>query len=149
MISPETLRRYPVFADLSDDHLKNVAMITEQKTYQPGDWIMQEGEPADDLCIILSGQVNIHINIDVAGQRRVDMTTVAEGELLGWAALFTDTRGASVEARTPATLARIDGHALRKLMDEDHTLGYMVMERIALIIYEKLCQTNVQLISLI
>jgi CRP/FNR family cyclic AMP-dependent transcriptional regulator len=148
MISPETLRFYPIFAELSDEHLRQIASITYKKAYQPGDWIMMEGDPADDLYIILTGQVNVHINVDTAGERRVDMTTVREGELIGWASLFTDTRGASVEARSEVTLAEIDGPALRDLMDTDHTLGYHIMERVALIIYEHLYYTNIQLISL-
>ena len=36
MISPELLRRYPYFADVSEESLKRVAMISEEQTVAAG-----------------------------------------------------------------------------------------------------------------
>ncbi len=148
MVSPEVLRRYSIFGDLSDDQLKNIAMISNEKQYKAGEWIIHEDEQADALYIVVSGQVNIYVNIDPTGKKRSDVTTISDGSLLGWAALITDTRTASAEARNEATLVAIDGENLKELLDSDHTLGYKIMRQLACNIYEHLRFTNYQLVSL-
>ena len=42
MISPETLRRYPHFAGLSEDCLKQVAAISEERSFSAGERIFEE-----------------------------------------------------------------------------------------------------------
>jgi CRP/FNR family transcriptional regulator, cyclic AMP receptor protein len=150
MISPEVLRRFPFFSGLDADQLKAIAMMADEVKYQAGEWIIEEDEPADTLYFILKGEVHIFINIDAAGETRTAMTVLTAGETIGWAALLSEieSRNASAETQTDTTVVAIDGEKLRQLLDNDHTLGYTVMQHTAETIYEHLRFTNYQLISL-
>ena len=58
------------------------------------------------------------------------------GELFGWAALVENTqqRIAAALAITPCTLIAINGDQLLVLMDQDHTLGYRIMQQLNVLI---------------
>ena len=45
MISIELLRRYPFFSMLTDDQLKAIAMIAEEKTYPKETLLVKENTP--------------------------------------------------------------------------------------------------------
>jgi len=59
MISPELLRRYPFFSFLDDNHLKAVAMIAEEENHPGGTNILQSGDPADALYLLMKGSVDL------------------------------------------------------------------------------------------
>jgi CRP-like cAMP-binding protein len=134
-----------MFEGLTPEQLKAIAMISKEASYKAGDVIMKEGEAADDLFIVLGGQVNVYVEV---GAGRSDVTSVGEGSLMGWAALITDKRTASADARTDVETVVIDGNRLQDLLDGDHTMGYKIMQRLASTIYEHLRFTNYQLVSL-
>jgi hypothetical protein len=68
MISPETLRRYPYFAGLSDETLKQIAMIAEEKSVPVGTSMFCEGDVVSALAVIVSGQVDIQYMLGSAGR---------------------------------------------------------------------------------
>ena len=78
MISPELLRRYPYFADISEDSLRQVAMISEERSAPNGTVIFQEGDVAEGLFIIAEGEVDIQYTLGSGEPRTVD--TVVAGE---------------------------------------------------------------------
>ncbi len=45
MISPELLRRYPFFGTLSEEQLRQIAMIAEEQTYEAGQNSPQRKSP--------------------------------------------------------------------------------------------------------
>ncbi len=59
MISIELLRRYPFFALLTDDQLKAIAMIAEEKTYPKDTLLVKENTHATKLILLLEGDVDL------------------------------------------------------------------------------------------
>ena len=50
----------PLFRHLTYKEIIRVLNLTEVSDYGPGEDIMQEGEPGDDLYILLRGRVRLH-----------------------------------------------------------------------------------------
>ena len=148
MISEEVLRRYPIFANLSEDQLREIALISEQVSYAAGDQIVHEGDTAVSLYIILSGQANVAIETNLASATHSDIGLVSEGSLVGWAGLLTDKRSASVYAQSDVSAIAVDGNELREMLNSDCDMGYKIMRHLACTIYEHLRFTNYQLVSL-
>ena len=59
MISPELLRRYPFFGQLSDANLKALAMVSELEEVKAGTPIFAEGQPAEFMYFLLEGSIDL------------------------------------------------------------------------------------------
>ncbi len=144
MISPEILRRYPYFADVSEESLKQLAMIAEEKTIPANTVVFNEGDPAEYLSVILQGEVNIQYRLGTGELRTVD--TLVAGDLLGWSALIEPYRYTAIATTTkPTQVARLDGPQLRKLCEGDPLLGYKLTSQIAKLLAHRLEGARVQL----
>jgi CRP-like cAMP-binding protein len=151
MISPELLRRYDLFAGLDPAMFKKIAMIGEEVDLAEGDLLFTEGEEADAFFLVIKGTVDIKMNLDEEGIRRLDVGTLIEGDITGWSALVAPyVYTLSAEAVTPTTVARLDAAAFRQLLDENCSeLGYPIMTQLTRVLGERLNNIRVQFVSLI
>jgi CRP-like cAMP-binding protein len=144
MISPELLRRYPYFAGIRDESLKQLAMIAEEKSVPAGTVLFREGDLATHLSVIIKGEVNIQYMLGNGELRTVD--TLVEGDLLMWSALVEPHRATAMGTTTKETLlARIDGPKLRQLCQREPILGYQLMTEVAKLLANRLEGARVQL----
>lgn len=144
MVSPEFLRRYPHFADLSEENLKDLAMIAEEKRFTAGEVLFQEGDPAIKFNVILSGEIEIQYTLGT-GERRVVDTLVA-GDILCWSALVSPYKSTAVGTASKDThVVAIDGPKLRELCAKDPSLGYLLMTQVAKLLANRLENARVQL----
>ncbi|HEV2906268.1 MAG TPA: HEAT repeat domain-containing protein, partial [Actinomycetota bacterium] len=58
------LRRVPLFVDLSPADLKHVAEAATEQIYPDGEVIAQQGEPGDEMYMVLSGEMRVLVNRD-------------------------------------------------------------------------------------
>src|SRR6478672_5866253 len=91
------LRKVDLFADLKEPEMKALAGLFEEKRFDDGERIVNEGETADAFFIIQSGQVQV-----VRGKQKAYLAQLGDGQYFGEAALFEDIRRiASVVADGP------------------------------------------------
>lgn len=144
MISPEMLRRYSHFVGISDESLKQLAMIAEERSISAGTVVFREGDPADHIGVILDGEVNIQYTLGNGELRTVD--TLVGGDLLMWSALVEPYKAtAQATAAKDTHLAKIDAAKLRSLCEEDPMLGYRLMTQVAKMLANRLEGARVQL----
>lgn len=144
MISPEVLRRYPYFAAVSEESLKQVAMIADEKCVAANTRMFNEGDPAKALNIITKGEVNIQYLLNTGEHRTVD--TLVEGDILGWSALVQPYKYTAICMTTKETqLVSIDAAKLRQLCEDEPLLGYRLMTQIAKLLAHRLEGARVQL----
>lgn len=144
MISPEVLRRYPYFAGVDEESIKQLAMIAEEKCIPPGTEMFREGDPAKFLSIILAGEVGIEYLLGNGEKRTVD--TLVAGDLLGWSAMVEPYKYTAIGTTTkPTELAMIDAVKLRQLCDANPLLGYRLAREVAKLLGSRLEGARVQL----
>ena len=144
MISSELLRRYTYFAGISEEGLKQIAMIAEEKAIPANTRIFNEGDPASHMLIIVRGEVNIQFMLGNGELRVVD--TMIEGDLLGWSALIEPYKMTANGTTAKNTdLIRIDAIKLRQLCEKDSSLGYRLILQIAKLLAHRLEGARVQL----
>jgi CRP-like cAMP-binding protein len=144
MISPEVLRRYPYFAGIDEESLKQLAMIAEEKSVPAHTAMFREGDPATYLYVILTGEVNIQYELGSGELRTVD--TLVAGDLLMWSALVEPYRATAMGTTTKETqLARIDAAKLRQFCERQPLLGYRLMTQAAKLLAHRLERARVQL----
>lgn len=122
----EELQRLHVTEDLGKTRLARVAEVTTLEEHGPGILLFKEGDPADDPRIVISGLVSLLINVPHQGEMVVN--TVSDGELLGFSALLQHHRWRSSARTSQSTRClRMNGKAMRELMELDHELGYQML----------------------
>ncbi|HOA51970.1 MAG: Crp/Fnr family transcriptional regulator [Thermogutta sp.] len=144
MVSPEMLRRYSYFAKVSEETLKEIAMLAEEKSYPAGMRLFYVGDPADHLNIIVEGEVDIQYELGNGEKRTVD--TLVPGDILVWSALVEPYRTTAIGTTTkPTKVIAIKAKPLRELCDKDSMLGYQLMREIAKLLASRLESARVQL----
>jgi CRP-like cAMP-binding protein len=144
MISPETLRRYPYFADVTEDCLREVAMLSEEVTIAGGTVLFREGDKADRLYILVDGEVDIQYTLGSGELRTVD--TLVPGELIMWSALVEPFRSTAVgTTRQDSKMIAIAGDKLRELCEQNHDLGYRMLISLTKLLATRLEGARVQL----
>ncbi|MCX7424321.1 MAG: cyclic nucleotide-binding domain-containing protein [Planctomycetia bacterium] len=144
MVSPEMLRRYPQFADMSEENLKELAMIATERTFAAGEVLFHEGDSADQFHVILSGEVDIQYTLGSGECRTVD--TLVSGDILCWSALVAPYKDTVNGTATKDThVVAINAGKLRELCAEDSSLGYLLMTQVVRLLAHRLEIARVQL----
>ncbi len=147
MISPEVLRRYPYFAGVSEESLKAVAMIADEKAVPAGTQLFSEGDPADSMNIVVHGEINVQYVLGNGERRTVD--TLVDGDILGWSALVEPYKYTAVGTTSKdAQFVTIRAQKLRDLCDKDPLLGYRLTTQIAKLLAHRLEGARVQLAAI-
>lgn len=104
------LRQQPCFAHLGNDQVVELRRRGEWLVVGAGQAIVRQGEEGDSFYAVSSGQFDIVVN----GERK---QTIGPGSYFGEIALLMDVpRTASVIARTPARVFRLDREGFDRLL---------------------------------
>ena len=99
------LRASPFFAEVGDDPLRRLAADAEPLRLRPGEALLREGDPAEELFVVVSGDLEIR---KLSGNAEVALTRVGPGSIQGEMAAFErGRRMASVYAVTDAEVLRL------------------------------------------
>ena len=143
MISPEVLRRYPMFAGISEDVLKKIAMLSQAREFEAGDRLFEEGNPASHFMIIMTGEVDIVYQL--GDGREVAADTLVAGDPLAWSALLEPHKltGSGV-VNKDGSLIEIEGEGLLQLFRESTDLIYVMLTEVAKTLRTRLSAMRVQ-----
>ena len=150
MISPELLRRFQFFGLLNDNELKSVAMISDNVQYEKGATIFEESRPADAFFVLVNGSIDLLYTVIDAyhpeNRKEFSVGEINPGEPFGISALIEPfVLTSTARAATPSEVIRIDGVALRAIMNIDAHLGSHLMRQVAKTAIERLHTTRIQL----
>lgn len=152
MVSTELLRRYPFFAGLTDDQLRELAMITEESEIQEGDTLFPGESGADFLYLLQDGSVELHyIVVDERGMETPQdflVGIINPGEVFGISVLIKPFNyTASAVANRSGSVLQMDGLKLRALCEADSDLYITLLERISSTALQRLKDTRMQLVE--
>jgi NitT/TauT family transport system permease protein len=130
----EIYRRTMPFQILSDDMLRRIAELGRRASYARDAVIYNVGDDADDIFIIVSGQVEHALEPGARARRPVKM--LVAGDVCGWAALLEKYphRLATAVCREPTEVVRVNGEKLLRILEADPDTGDVVMSRFATMI---------------
>lgn len=143
MIPSQTLRHFPHFAGLSDEILKEIARISNNRTFKAGERLFSEGNTATHFMLLKAGEVNIVYRIGDGSDVIAD--TLVVGDPMAWSALLDPHRlTASGVANKDGILIEIEAEGLRRLCEEDKEFGYVMVKEIAKTLRNRLSAMRVQ-----
>ena len=134
------------FEGMSPEYLALIAGCAQNRTFEGGEYLLREGDPADRFYVIRRGRVAMEIFVPERGA--VTIETIDDGDLLGWSWLVPPYRS-HLDARALGDVHTIsfDATCLRGKSDEDPVLGYELMRRFIPVIVERLQATRVRMLD--
>jgi CRP/FNR family cyclic AMP-dependent transcriptional regulator len=152
MISPEALRRYPIFAGQSLYMLKEIALISDEIALEVDEWLFNERAEATEFYIIMEGAISLCLNLHLNGtvQHVETMSPLGKGEVIGWSSLvrpYQYTLGAKATKRT--RLLAIEAAPLRELLEDNPAYGYYLLKNLTEVMGERLTFKCIQLLSIV
>ena len=125
------LRSAPVFSTIAPEGLAQLAHACREDQYAPGAALCLEGEPGNEVFILLAGDVKV-LKATLAGDEHVVATEKAGGFIGEMAVLDPAPRSATVRAGEGGVRAlRLDGSAFRNSLNFDPTIAASVIRTLA------------------
>ncbi len=113
-----------------------------------GTVLFEQGDPAEYLFLVVSGEVVIRYKPDDGPA--ITVARVHPGSVVGWSAALGNpayTSGAVCETYTQ--MLRVRGYDLRLLCNADPDVGFLILERLAKVIAERLRKGQDQILALL
>lgn len=109
-----------------------------------GGVLFRQGEPADAMFLIESGQ--LAVVLEVEGANRSEVRRLGPGQILGEMALYrSELRTATVEAAGEVTLWRLTATQLREMEHRHPQLAVALHRHVASLLSERVLFSNVEL----
>jgi CRP-like cAMP-binding protein len=135
------LKTVPLFKDLDDAELVEVAEICREERFVSGEYIFREGESGNRLYLITEGEVRI--SRDVPGSGEEALAVLKPGAVFGEMAVFDrserSTHAISNGGTTVLTITRAD---FEMLLDFNRELAYKVLWSVTRLLSARLRSTN-------
>jgi CRP/FNR family cyclic AMP-dependent transcriptional regulator len=163
MVSPELIRRYPFFAGLSEDQIMTLAKLAEEISVEAGHHFFHEGDDLEYFYLVVKGAVAITMELPERGvqhkiaeqflrelkTRDVVISTVGTGDLFGWSGLVSPHKAtASAKALDACLVLSFDCKELFKVFEEDCRFGYLMIQKAAQVIGERLRDIRIESLAL-
>ncbi len=140
-----SLRRLPFFDDMSPDHLDFISGCASHVRFRGGELVLTQGRKSDRFYLIRSGEISLELH---AANRTLEITTVGEGEMVGWSWLVPPyTWHYDGRAINDLALIAFDARCVREKCDADPVFGYDMFKRFTSLIVDRLMATRIQLLD--
>ncbi len=143
----QVLAENPFFRGVDDDTLAVISGCAMNVHFREGEALFRTDDPADRCFVLRSGRVALEI-IDSAG-RGATVDTAEAGDLVGLAWLVPPYRWyMDAVAVQPVSAVVFDATCLRRKCDDDPKVGYLLMQRLAWTMHERIRSARVRLLDL-
>ncbi len=136
------LKESDLFKGLDLGQLQLFSKHFTEKTFETGELVFTQGGLAENLYILLEGEVTLGIK----AKGEIDITASSVGkkrETFGLSALIKPYRNnVSATCTKKIRVLSINGEVLRKLMKQNRKVGMEIMERLTEIYYSRINNTR-------
>jgi CRP-like cAMP-binding protein len=141
------LREHPFFQGMSTELVDVLVGCAANVRFEPGDFLVKEGEEASKWYLVRSGQVALEAH--VPGQDPIVVGTLGENDVIGWSWIVPPYMWHfDARAVVPVRAVALDGACLRQKCEADHDLGYELMKRFLYIVQMRLYWSRLQLVDM-
>lgn len=140
MLREERLESQDVFGFLRPEQLDILSDSADVIEYRTGDTVYHHGEKADHIFVVLEGSVLLRLPGQSGVSVPIDLAS--PGVIFGACRCFDiDTYSTTAECTQDSRLMKIESATLRRLMDQDLLMGYVLQRRISQIYFERYLET--------
>ena len=144
MLSKEKIASIEIFKGLSQEELEEIARLCEEIIFNDGDKLLTEGERADYFFILEEGSADLRFELPYRKtSKEMTVTTIEPGECFGWSALIQPHKATlSCYSTGESRVIKMGGAELLNLCEENNHIGFIIMQKIATMIGDRLTKQH-------
>lgn len=143
-----SLGRIGIFADLDPSERAQVAGRMKPRTFRKGQVLFREGDPGDEMFLILSGRVAVTVKPEQGGE--ITLSEISAGNFLGEMSIIEQApRSATCRALTDCELLTLHADDFLDLIASRPRAAAAVLRRMAAITAERLGNTGALLSQMV
>jgi CRP/FNR family transcriptional regulator, cyclic AMP receptor protein len=120
-LSPGSLRRIKILADLNDAQLSHLSDFLETQNVAQWSMVVRQGDPGDSMYFVLEGELRARV---MTGEHETILSTFGTGDFFGDIALFDHgPRSADVLANVDSVVLRLSSVSFERLAKEAPALA--------------------------
>jgi len=136
MIDVQDLKQFVILGYLSDEMLKKLIPITEVLLFDENEKVFKQGDKADRFYLLKKGKVLLEQRI--TDTLIISMSSIKPGFSFGWSAMLDNGLYSSDAICTePCQVYSFRESKIKKVMGEDHSLGFIISQRLLYVIKNK------------
>ena len=138
MVIKDDLKQIVILRYLKDEMLEKLLPHVEMQTYEEGSVIFREGDLGVTFYMLKRGKVLLEQKI--SDTVRVSVGSIKPGYSFGWSAMLGGGESYTLEAICveECEVFSISREAIKRLLDDDHSMGYHLMQRILVVVKKRL-----------
>ncbi|MCF8033391.1 MAG: Crp/Fnr family transcriptional regulator [Desulfarculaceae bacterium] len=146
MASVSELKEIYLVQNLAEKMLAALAPLAEERHFEEKDVVFEEGLAADQFYMLRSGKVLLKVDVNPAVT--ISLGAIKPGYSFGWSSLMEGmTYTSQAACAEPCEMLVLNGAKFREVLDQDHTMGYQVMDGIVRIMENRLKRRTEQFIK--
>jgi CRP/FNR family transcriptional regulator, cyclic AMP receptor protein len=123
--SPEALRKVPLFADLDNNELEQIASSMRERRFEPGDTVTQEGAGGVGFFVVEEGQADVTVGGESKG-------SIGPGDYFGEIALINESpRTATLTASTDMVCYGMTSWDFKPLVESNSAIAWKLLTAMA------------------
>ena len=137
MVRLDFLEKAEVFKGLNQDQLAAARDCCEEVEFNHGDKIFAEGDNADNLFVVINGQVDLRFDLPKRSTSEENtISSISEGQTFGWSSMVPPHKYtlSAYCVKGSCKLIKAEKESLAHLIKKDDEFGYRVMSNIVAII---------------
>jgi CRP-like cAMP-binding protein len=136
MISKDDLKQIVMLGYLSDDMLDLLIPIIEMLQFDAKEYIFRQGDKADRFYMLLHGKVLLEQRI--SSHITVAVSAIKPGYSFGWSAMVDESEySMDALSEEPSQVLSIRAEKLTAVFEKNHSLGYIMSQRLMRIIKKR------------
>jgi predicted RND superfamily exporter protein len=132
-------RNIPLFKDLTLRQTRIFALMSDIRRMKTGERLATEGEDADDMFVVIDGQLRAYVERDGAQK---EFGIMGHGSVVGEVAYFAGKRTANVDVEADTLLIRFDSDDLEQLRRRYPKIAAAVYRNLSRVLAERLVNTS-------
>jgi len=139
MINTDVLSQFGLFQGLPESLLKEIAAMSREVSFKKGESVFREGEKADSLHFLISGSVALRVKLPSRPESVTVSFVSSPYQSFGWSGIVAPNHyTSSAECDEDSSLMIIPAALFMNLLEKNPESGFLVMQRIAELIADRL-----------
>ena len=136
MTTINDLRQIVILGYLTDAMLEKLVPITDLLQFDKKEFIFRQGDISDRFYMLKKGKVLLEL--EISDKITVSLSAIKPGYSFGWSAML-DEEMYTVNAlcSEPCEIYSLRAEKLKALFEKDHNLGYIMSQRLLVIMKKR------------
>ncbi|MBW1739741.1 MAG: cyclic nucleotide-binding domain-containing protein [Deltaproteobacteria bacterium] len=148
MVSVEDLKRVVLFENLTDEMLEQLLPMVQTESFEERQIVYEAGNAAAHFFSLKRGKVLLEA--ELAPTLIISVGAIKPGYSFGWAALLPSaSHTCYAVSAEPSEIFMIPGDKFMALLDRNPAMGYLVMQKAARILENRLERRTAQFLKVI